>query len=73
MLQVDADEAAGTHRTARPVKVRQVNALRIRFSLLYVDGQLRLDPDSSGAMPVRRERDLRRPAPENSGDFHPEH
>ena len=67
-----ADAAAGGPRTARPSKARQVDALRISF-LSSVDGQVRLDPGSSGAMPVRRYRDPRRPTPENSGDLHPEH
>src|ERR1700689_4306703 len=41
---------------ARPMTARQVDALRIRFSP-SCDGQVRLDPGSSGAMPVRRHRD----------------
>jgi len=64
-----AEATAGTPRTARPSKARQVDALRIGISLsLSFDRQVRLDPGSSGAMPVRRYRDLR-PAPENSGEF----
>jgi hypothetical protein len=35
---------------------------------LCVAGQIRLDPGSSGAMPVRRYRDLRSP-PENNGEL----
>jgi hypothetical protein len=46
---------------------RQVDALRISF-LSSVDGQVRLDPGSSGTMPVRRYRDLRPHGSENSGD-----
>src|SRR4029077_5794892 len=63
-----ADALAGRPRAARqPSKARQVDALRISF-LSSVDGQVRLDPGSSGTMPVRRYRDLRK-FPENSGDF----
>src|ERR1700733_6729812 len=44
-----ADATAGRPRTARePSKARQVDALRISF-LSSVDGQVRLDPGSSGA------------------------
>src|SRR6516164_9122238 len=66
---VIAEATAGTPRTARPSRARHVDGLRISINLsLPVDGQLRLDPGSSGAMPVRRYRDLR-PAPENNGEF----
>src|SRR5438445_2011348 len=41
-------------------------------SLSSVDGQVRLDPGSSGALLLRRYRDPRR-APENGGDFRCEH
>src|ERR1700682_2678111 len=43
-----ADATAGRANTTKPSTARQVDALRIRF-LSSVDGQVRLDPGSSGA------------------------
>src|SRR5271166_5798897 len=58
-LTVGAAEAAAVIAiSARPTTARQVDALRISY-LSSFDGQLRLDPGNSGAMPVRRHRDPR--------------
>src|ERR1700722_11928164 len=59
-----AEAMPGSARNARPRTARQVDALRISFPSSF-DGQIRLDPGNSGAMPVRLHRDPRRGAAGN--------
>ena len=73
MLHVDADETAGRLKTAKPSKARQVDALRIRFSLLYLmdrSASIRVAPEPCRSGDIEISGDPRR---RTVAIFHQEH